>query len=309
MVLSGFDSTTTELYVEDFAGRVPCGLLNHVQELLVANALQFNRAAVNNLTAQLSKRWTDFFIDTKFYSALLNSSFDAVLIKNFLPPDVSKLVCQAVLLAFVRRIGILSPHTAKEDSLIWTMQPAREENSEKRFKTFSEHSAEAALHTDSQYRSQPENFLAFYVFRQARCGGGRTRLLNGQRLLNSLLASNEGRQCLKTLTVAKIPFSIPPVFITNPQKRFVKAPIFGKSPLIRYRSDTLETQLIRAFSAKKCEIDRSLDFLKFEIENSFHIKEFSLGDNDLLLINNHKNLHGRTAFQDKDRCLFRIRFN
>lgn len=311
MVLSNnFESTTTAgLYTEDFARKLPRDLLNHAEILSASTSLRFDLAGVNVLTAQLSKHQPDFFDHTKYYSMLLNSSFEAVLIKNFLPPNIPKIVCQTILLAFVRRMGTLSPHKGSEDSLIWTMQPREYEN-ENRFKTFSEHSAEAALHTDSQYRLKPENFLAFYVYRQARCGGGRTRLLNGQRLLESLLASNEGGRVIKTLTSAKIPFLIPPVFLTNSQKNFVKAPIFSKIPFIRYRSDNLQTQNIDASSrANKHEIVESLEFLKKEIEFSIHSREFSLNDGDLLLINNHKNLHGRTAFEDKNRCLFRIRFN
>jgi len=310
MVLSRIKPESAGLYAEDFAGEMPPELLRRVERLSAANSLRFDRKGVNALTAQLAERHAYFFEPTKYYSTLLNANFDAVLIKNFLPPDASKVVCQAILLAFVSRMGTLSPHDTREDSLVWTMQARDEYAAERRFKTFSEHSAEAALHTDSQYRLKPENFLGFYVYRQARCGGGRTRLLGGERLLTALLESSAGSRCVKTLSHAKISFLIPPIFVTDPKKSFVKAAIFGKTPFIRYRADTLQPELIKGYSAgERHEIIESLDFLRKRIENFSHTTEISLNDGDLLFINNHRKLHGRTAFEDKSRCLFRIRFN
>ncbi|HEX8396248.1 MAG TPA: TauD/TfdA family dioxygenase [Pyrinomonadaceae bacterium] len=308
MVLKKHISTDDALYVENFAGRAPDSLLDYVQELSKSNSLRFDAASINHLTASLSKRWGDFFSSASYYSSLLNSGFDAVQVKNFLPITLPKVVCQAMFLAFVSRMGRLSPHGAAKDSLIWTMKP-QSEKSGNRFRTFSEHSAAAPLHTDSQYRPKPENFLAFYVYRQARCGGGQTTILNGRKLLNSVVASAWGRSVVKTLSLAKIPFLIPPIFITDPRKTFVRAPIFGKNPLLRYRSDTLQTELIKAPPLQKQGIIESLEFLREAIDSSVHTCEFLLSDGDLLLINNYTNLHGRRAFADQNRCLFRIRFD
>lgn len=308
MVLNNFSSTDSALYVENFAGSVPDGLVNYMQELSDSDLLQFDAEAINRLTADLAKHWSDFFDCAKYFSTLLNSGFDAVRVKNFLPVGTPKIICQGLFLAFVSQMGELSPHTATKDSLIWTMKP-QNETGENRFRTFSEHSAAAPLHTDSQYRPKPENFLAFYVYRQARCGGGQTTVLNGRKLINSLIASAQGQLAVKTLSLVKIPFLIPPIFITDTRKTFIQAPIFGKTPLLRYRPDNLKTELIKAPASQKHAIIESLEFLKETIDSSIHTNEFLLNDGDLLLINNHTNLHGRRAFEDQNRCLFRIRFN
>ncbi|MCC3532422.1 MAG: TauD/TfdA family dioxygenase [Microcoleus sp. PH2017_21_RUC_O_A] len=53
-------------------------------------------------------------------------------------------------------------------------------------KTFSKHNQQAPLHTDSQYRNQPERFIALMTICQANCGGGYTEIVNFRKILEEI---------------------------------------------------------------------------------------------------------------------------
>ncbi len=223
------------------------------------------------------------------------------LIQNPIPPHISKLVFLTVMLGLGKPVH----HQKNIRSLVWDIKLRQGEG----FTTFSEHNSEAPLHTDSQYNHQPEKYIALYVQHQARCGGGKSRILNGGRLFSDLMSTTDGTRLVELLSREKVPFLIPTVFTKNQSVNYVYAPIFAQKIFLRYRKDTLMKGFEfhgERFSSKI--VNAVLEFDNF-IENSPHINQVMLDDGDLLISNNHLALHARTSFSDEQRWLFRVRFN
>jgi alpha-ketoglutarate-dependent taurine dioxygenase len=107
------------------------------------------------------------------------------------------------------------------------------------------------------------------------------------------------------------PFEVPTVFTAAQRadvREYIRAPIIAHEPLIRYRHDTLSAGLA-AFGEPTTSPHRgAVGRLHKLICSSSERLELRLGSGDLLLINNHELLHGRTAFRDPNRLLLRVRF-
>ena len=203
-------------------------------------------------------------------------------------------------------IGKPEGHT-KEGSLVWHVKSKKVVS---KVATFSEHAGEAMLHTDTQYRDTPEDYIALCVLQAAKCGGGVTYLLPISSILDELLLLPNGCEVIGILQETMYPFIVPSVF-RNGKKgidEFVYAPIL-KNETIRFRIDTLELGIAAHMDSLSKEAVGAFLLLKSIVTTSKSIRRFSLSPGDIIFIDNKRCLHGRSAFEDNERHLLRIRMN
>jgi alpha-ketoglutarate-dependent taurine dioxygenase len=197
---------------------------------------------------------------------------------------------------------------AGHNSIIWDIKSNPKSNSF--VKTYSEHSHEAELHTDSQYSLYPEDYFGLLTLKKANCGGGISYLLSLKEILNELRALPNGSIHEKTLSNTNFPFIIPNVFKKNAsvEHEFNFGPILRENE-IRFRVDTFE----KALSIKRdlCDEEQMEAYhaLKKIILKTSKTQMLFLQPKDLIFINNKTMLHGRGEFTDADRHLLRIRMN
>lgn len=203
-------------------------------------------------------------------------------------------------------IGTLVSHNPGKQDFVWEIKP---KISKSVIKTFSEHNQPAPLHTDSQYRNQPEKYMALLVFKQANCGGGYTQLLDFRKVLLELRSNILGKQIVKFFSKEKFPIAVPSVFQEEKGVNYIYSRLISNVPLVRYRYDTLKTGLSLINHSYVESFYENLDILNNFLQNSPFCSSFLLLNNEVIFVDNHRFLHGRTAFIDTDRLLFRIRIN
>jgi alpha-ketoglutarate-dependent taurine dioxygenase len=176
--------------------------------------------------------------------------------------------------------------------------------------TFSENDSEADLHTDTQYFPRPERFTLLYFVHAARCGGGVSMLRDVGCVKRQLATTPEGRWAIDFLSQQELPFRIPTTYTTTGRQGTLEATfatVLGDHPQIRYRTDTLEAGLQAFPEYDTPATRRALGALKSVLNDQSMMFREHLGDDSLLVTNNHVGLHGRTAFEDQERHVIRIR--
>ena len=148
-------------------------------------------------------------------------------------------------------------------------------------------------------------FVGLQVINSDRFNGGQSLAIDVNDIVNRLTSDE-----LKILRYGEFEISIPEEF-KKPGANSIKGGIFSKNSdcfnniLCRLRQELILNREIMA-----CEQKRVLD--KFErlidLEKSEIIKFYSLNDNDIILMDNTRWLHGRTEINDVHRHLVRIRF-
>lgn len=215
--------------------------------------------------------------------------------------------CRSKYLAIAEKVGKPVSHDTN-DSIIWDIRPNPASSSF--VKTYSEHSHEAQMHTDSQYSSYPEDYFGLLTLKQADCGGGESYLLSLEDVLGSLRELDNSANIENTLRHTDFPFIVPNVFKKNPdcEFEFNFGPMF-KEHEIRFRVDTFEKAInVRPDLCSEQQI-KAFEALKSVIINNPKTLAFYLQPQDLIFINNKTMLHGRSEFQDQSRHLLRIRLN
>lgn len=259
---------------------------------------------------QIRDRWSA--LDEVATTALhtLESSQGYIVLRDVPFAGEAPELRNAALVCLCSALGQIIGHDAEEGSLIWPITPDPTIALSKA--TFSQHDKEAELHTDSQYREMPERYFALLVVRAARDGGGRSILLPASAVLDTLCTLPYGEADLLRLRESAFPFQVPMAFSARrdgDHREYVRVPILAVKPLIRYRQDTL----LAGFSAFGEPIDSpyrtAVDHLQRAINSSKARIDFHLEDGDLIIVNNHELLHGRTSFADPNRLLLRVRFS
>ncbi|MDA8876955.1 TauD/TfdA family dioxygenase [bacterium] len=238
-------------------------------------------------------------------SAIVNEGY--VIFRNF-PIDLENIEkIKAEFLQLSTLIGEPISHDAN-NSIIWDIK--MNNSSSNLIKTYSEHSHEAELHTDSQYSFYPEDMFGLLSLVKAKCGGGLSLLLSLEDIIIHLNALPNGKEIIEILSNTDFPFIVPNVFKQNENKEqeFNYGPILRKNE-IRFRIDTFEKSL--RFSDNICTEAQLNAYreLKKIVTNKKLISNLFLEPGDLLFINNKTMLHGREEFEDSDRHLLRIRMN
>lgn len=230
-----------------------------------------------------------------------------VVVTNFNIDPENLEDCRTKYLSVAEKVGDPVSHDTN-NSIIWDIRPNPESKSF--VKTYSEHSHEAEMHTDSQYSSYPEDYFGLLTLKQADCGGGESYLLSLDNVLNSLRELSDAEQIEHTLRHTNFPFIVPNVFKKNSGDEFE----FNFGPMIqdneiRFRVDTFEKAVKVRPDLCTDEQVKAFEVLKSVIIKNKNTLAFYLEPKDLIFINNKTMLHGRSEFKDPNRHLLRIRLN
>ncbi|MFZ2392331.1 TauD/TfdA family dioxygenase [Rhodoferax sp.] len=239
---------------------------------------------------------------------LLGDRYCALVTLNFglsaypLPIQRKLLLCTSLAL------GSPTPTDQISQRILWDAK-ARPIG-ENHYATFSEHSAEAYFHTDTQYFPDPEKYIFMYTVCAAHCGGGVSRFLDSRRVKDQLMAHSDGRDACKLLEMEELPFRIPSSFTTSATaacSEVTFSPIFGDVPHIRFRKDTLSEGLRLRPEYDSQEVRRAIELLEQAIDASVDTFSAWFPSDSFSIVNNHVALHARTAFSDANRHLIRAR--
>ena len=212
------------------------------------------------------------------------------------------------LLDFCKLFGSPILHSPMPDSYVWDIKTVQ--NTKSNFVTHSELAAEAELHTDSAFSNNPEDCFCLYSIKKADCNGGESLLLSMDNLLSELRKTKEGLRAEEQLRTKKYPFAVPSVFREghkSQDKNLHAKDYILTEDSIRFRNDVIQRSL--NIDPQLIDEDQyeALDILQNIVDHSKGVKRLMLEVGDLIIINNKTMLHGRTAFEDPDRHLLRVR--
>lgn len=282
--------------IDDFYDKpVAKGFYPHFNEMTFRQAVLSASPELNALQENLTQ------LTSKYCTIFL----DKIHLLSFSEIDRNKLLYGLSL-----SLGYPTPTDPRIGKLFWDVKPRN--LPAEHFATFSEHSDSADLHTDTQYYLRPEKYFLLYVVRAAKCGGGKSLVCDGRELKDRLLETDRGRKAYEILSTFKFPFRIPTTFTEAGTVNSVKttlAPIFSNEPFIRFRYDTLEKGLQSCLELNVPTAQNALKVFLDVLENMVEVVEYYMGDDALVICNNHTALHGRTSFQDRERHLIRVRMN
>lgn len=210
------------------------------------------------------------------------------------------------LMAYAVSVGLGTPTATDTKQVIWDVKARKHDSTY--FSTFSETDLEAAFHTDTQYYPVPEQTFLLYCMEPAHCGGGASSVCDARALRRDIETTE--KWISDVLSDRLLPFRVPSAFVTIGDPDAVQAtlaPVFSETPLIRYRRDTLAEGLLHFPEYADRDAHRALDAFEAHLSACRHKAEFFLPRDGLIVVDNHRALHARTAFQDPDRHLLRIR--
>ncbi len=235
----------------------------------------------------------------------LEGDLGYVIVKNTNYPLDNVDTIMAKFTDFCANLGALEVHDDSE--IVWHIKPRK---SESKVFTFSEHNDEAPFHTDSQYRQEPENYQALYAIKKADCGGGLSSIITLKSILKVLDAHPNGKELRRIFTEVDLPFAVPTVFKKEPDndKEVIYGKVLGDNK-IRYRYDTLMKGLEYSPGALSDEQIEMITYFEKLVNEDHESESYMLENGDMLVLNNRRVMHKRSAFSDWNRHLLRIRFN
>jgi alpha-ketoglutarate-dependent taurine dioxygenase len=191
---------------------------------------------------------------------------------------------------FVSRIGILNPHLGHETD-VWDIRPLKTAGGAR-----SHTAEEFPMHTDCSFEDPPPRYMALYVVNEDQLGGGLSTLVDTEVLMRHL-----SPRAITTLHTTEFDIRVPPEFFKGTAS--IRGRILSASKLWRYRSDTIVRDTC---TPAQLQALGELDAL---LENPHMILTTKLPSGAMLILDNSRWLHGRTAIYDPARWLKRIRFH
>ena len=150
------------------------------------------------------------------------------------------------------------------------------------------------FHTDGAFEDPPPRYLAQYVVREDRFGGGETLLVEVGAVLCRLSAAT-----LDVLRAACFRFHAPAEYERGLPPRDVSI-VFGDG-LMRYRRKIVDEELCREAVPALDELDAAI--------GAVEPLRLRLRAGNILLLDNARFLHARTEVRDPQRHLLRMRFS
>lgn len=239
---------------------------------------------------------------------LIGGRYCALITKNLGLSTYPLHVQRKLLLCTSLALGSPTPTDQVSQRILWDVKARSTRQNHDA--SFSEHSAEAFFHTDTQYFPYPEKYIFLYTVCAARCGGGVSHFLDARLVKSQLMATREGRDACNLLETQKLPFRIPSSFTSSGSSTCAEvtfSPIFCDTPYIRFRKDTLMEGLRLRPEYDSQEVRRAIDLIELIMDTSTDTFSASLPTDSFSIINNHVALHARTAFSDANRHLIRAR--
>lgn len=213
------------------------------------------------------------------------------------------------IIGIANLLGAPTQTDKKEGHVVWPIKVDFEATGDNL--TYSQHRGAADLHTDTQYFPKPEEVIALWCLREDKGGNGENILVDGREVIQQLIQSGR-QQMLSLLKDHVYPFRVPTAFTETCKDECVEVfvgPILSNVPLIRYRKQTIDrARIITGYEVDESHISAMNDFDDVINQEAFQ-KRIPLKRGQVLFVNNHEILHGRTAFTDPERHLLRIRLN
>jgi alpha-ketoglutarate-dependent taurine dioxygenase len=150
------------------------------------------------------------------------------------------------------------------------------------------------FHTDGAFEEPPPRYLAQYVVREDRFGGGETLLVEVAAVLRRLSA-----ETLDVLRSTRFRFFAPPEYEKGVPYR--DAPILFSDGLMRYRRKIIDKGLSPEATGALDELDAAI--------GAVEPLRLWLRAGTILLLDNARFLHARTEVRDPERHLLRMRFS
>ncbi|MEK9160188.1 MAG: TauD/TfdA family dioxygenase [Patescibacteria group bacterium] len=216
---------------------------------------------------------------------------------------------QAYMVAISNLIGVTTCTDRVKKNIVWPIKADPTQTGDNL--TYSEHQGHAGLHTDTQYFPEPESGVSLWCLNPDKNGEGESILVDARMAIHELIARGL-RDSVEILSREKVPFRVPTAFTataTEDSLEIFSAPIIGESPYIRYRRETIERAYTMNPKEKDQSIAQAMDHLDEVLNDPSLQIRFNLRRGQVLFLNNHEILHGRTSFSDLERHLLRIRFN
>src|SRR5262245_24253771 len=199
----------------------------------------------------------------------------------------------AAVLDLASRFGTPSPRDS--GAVVWEVRPREGMEGG----TFSERAGAIPFHTDAQYRAVPEELVALFVVRPAR-DGGHTRLLTARSALEALDREPYGEETRAELARPCWRWVVPESF-REPDAPPLSPPAAVLEPgdTVRWRPDNLVAP----------DDERGAGAARFALclAHAPGAVELDQRAGDLIVLDNRRVLHARSAFRDPRRLLLRIR--
>jgi alpha-ketoglutarate-dependent taurine dioxygenase len=205
------------------------------------------------------------------------------------------------LLIFACMLGMPTSHTFDESNFTWEVKTKDYSSND-----YSFSSSFVPLHTDSFFSKKPEKYFFLYAHKTSLLDEGITTLADFFNIREQLLSSKQGTKYYEVLSKKLYPSRVPRIFNTNLEVNW--SPIVFKDS-IRFRMDRLEAAFDLIDKDYRPIMVEAIEYLNNIIQDERHINRIKLDQNDVILIDNGRMLHGRTEFTNADRTLIRIRFN
>ena len=160
------------------------------------------------------------------------------------------------------------------------------------------------LHTDSTFMAVPHDVIALGCQRAAPGGGGRSLVVRIDAVVHELRRRDE--QALEVLQRPAFPFALK----TGEGVQVGLLPVLEQAPdgwRVRYRGD-ITARLVEHGVAVDDEAVGALAAFRAAASRCAELVAFDLEPGDVLLVDNRRALHGRTAIaDDADRLLRRVK--
>lgn len=195
------------------------------------------------------------------------------------------------LLKTSRLLGV--PSDRDGGRYVWPIYPSKIDG------TFSEIAGEAPLHTDAQYRDEPESILLLACHTPAKAGGA-TRLLAERSVRNAVSQSGWSPADKNLLSQPIWRWKVPALFAHSGSAHLCKPkPILPDNGGLNWRFDNLVAQDPHSATI-------AANFHKL-VEDCHGVYTSMLGPGDLLVSCNRTVLHARTSFTGAERIYYRVR--
>lgn len=193
----------------------------------------------------------------------------------------------------IQGLGILHAHS-NQDSFLWNIKVSSE-NKDTQVLARSDKDHEFDFHTDCSYEEDVPDYVALYVLQADQKMGGKNLIIDSKLLLNAL-----SKKSLKILQNFPVTIKVPREFFKG--KDSIKASVIDANFNIRFRREIIDTGKL---TFKQLTALEELESLIYSTKYS---RQLLLKNDQILILNNKRFLHARTAIRDLRRHLQRIRF-
>ena len=263
------------------------------------------------------KNIRSFFMNGSLYLKELKKS-SGFIINNFIDNKYNKGFVvinnlktnnyKAKIIEFAKSIGSLRVQNREKDKIIKVTPKKNINKIKNQLNKIRYHQTNigGSIHTDGPQLNKTPKYLIMGCYKNSK-NGGETLISDSSKIYNFLKKNNPQLldELCKNIYFERRGFG-------KKKNYCFKKPIFSKKNnelVFRY----LREYIYGGFYLKKKKINKNLEialnYLDRLMSNSKYKKKIKLSDGDIILINNHRFAHGRTAFKvekNNSRLIYRI---